>query len=104
MVSDIRLKRDIVQIAALENGIKIYSFKYLWDEKVHVGVMAQDLLAHEAHKRAVVMMPSGFYAVDYAMLGLKMTTLQAWRESGIAAVLLGFPASRVVSLTRTSAH
>lgn len=62
--------------------------RYLWSESVHAGVMAQDLLAHSAYRYAVVLKPSGFYAVDYAMPGLKMTTLTAWRAQGRAAVLL----------------
>lgn len=86
--SDRRLKRDVTHIATLENGLKLYSFKYLWDDIVNVGVMAQDLLTHETRRDAVVLMSNGFYAVNYAALGLRMTTLEAWRESGPNAVLL----------------
>jgi len=42
--SDIRLKRDIEHLVTLENGIKVYAFKYLWEDTIRVGVMAQDLL------------------------------------------------------------
>jgi hypothetical protein len=86
--SDMRLKQDIEHIATLENGLKLYSFKYLWDDTDRVGVLAQDLLANPAHKHAVVSMSNGFYAVNYAALGLRMSTLDAWRESGPTAVLL----------------
>ena len=44
-VSDARLKRDIDQVATRDDGLPIYSFRYLWDDEVYVGVMAQDLLA-----------------------------------------------------------
>ena len=91
-----RLKRNVAYLATLDSGIRIYAFRYLWSETLHVGVMAQDLLAHRAYRHAVVLKPSGFYAVDYAMLGLKMTTLTAWRAQGQAAVLLR-PASAKAS-------
>ena len=94
--SDVRLKRNVRHIATLENGIKLYTFKYFWDDEMHVGVLAQDLLANPAHKHAVVLMSNGFYAVNYAALGLRMTTLKAWRRSGLTAVLLR-PASNKLS-------
>jgi len=87
-ISDRRLKRDIVPIATLESGIRFYGFRYLWDETPRVGVMAQDLLANEATRDAVVATESGYYGVDYAKLGLRMTTLEAWRREGLAAISL----------------
>jgi len=84
--SDMRLKRDIQYLATLENGIKVYSFKYLWETRVWVGVMAQDLLKDPAYAYAVVRGANGFYAVDYGALGLKMTTLVEWQKSGLASV------------------
>ncbi len=84
--SDIRLKHDIRQLATLETGIKVYSFKYLWKDTEYVGVMAQDLLRDPVFKQAVLLMPNGFYAVNYTMLGLKMTTLAEWKKHGAATV------------------
>lgn len=84
--SDIRLKRDIQLLTTLADGMKIYSFKYLWSDVTHVGVMAQDLLENPAWRDAVVTKANGFYAVNYAMLGLKMVTLEEWNKKGIAAV------------------
>ena len=69
------LKRSIHLLASLHSGIKIYAFKYLWSDVVYVGVMAQDLLKNPTWKDAVITKDNGFYAVNYAMLGLKMTTL-----------------------------
>lgn len=77
--SDMRLKKDIVYLATLENGIRLYSFRYIRDDAtVHVGVMAQDLLGQEAYRDAVIMMKTGFYAVNYEKLGLRMVTLNEW--------------------------
>jgi Chaperone of endosialidase len=88
LVSDRRLKRDITLVATLASGMKIYSFRYLWSDEMHVGVMAQDLLANPAWRRAVVTQASGFYAVNYGALGLRMTSIDDWRRNGVAAVLL----------------
>lgn len=84
--SDIRLKRDIHLLATLDDGMKIYSFRYLWSDTTYVGVMAQGLLENPAWRDAVVSHANGFYAVNYAMLGLRMATLDEWNKTGIAAV------------------
>ena len=84
--SDRRLKRSIRLLAKLHNGIKIYSFKYLWSDVVYVGVMAQDLLKNPTWKDAVITKANGFYAVNYVMLGLKMTTFAQWKKDGLASI------------------
>lgn len=84
--SDARLKRDVHHISTLENGIRLYSFRYLSDETRYVGVMAQDLVAEPAFRHAVKTMPNGYFGVDYGALGLKMTTLENWRDLGASAV------------------
>jgi hypothetical protein len=80
-LSDKRLKTDIVYLATLDNGLRLYAFKYLWSNQVYVGVMAQDLLRDPAHSDKVVLIPGNYYAVDYDALGLKMITLDEWRRS-----------------------
>jgi len=85
-LSDRRLKRDIKLLATLASGMKIYSFRYNWSDEVHVGVMAQDLLTNRAWRKAAIMQPNGFYAVDYTALGLKMCSLDAWKKHGLAAI------------------
>ena len=85
-ISDRRLKRSVRLLARLHNGMKVYAFKYLWSDVVYVGVMAQDLLKNPTWKDAVVTKANGFYAVNYAMLGLKMTTLAQWKKDGIASI------------------
>jgi hypothetical protein len=84
--SDKRLKRSIHQLATLKNGMKVYKFKYLWSDVVYVGLMAQDLLKNPTWKEAVVTKANGFYAVNYGMLGLKMTTLAQWKKDGLASI------------------
>ena len=79
--SDKRLKHDINYLGKLENGIKLYSFKYLWSDDVFVGVMAQDLLQDVNYQAAVVLMDNNYYAVNYKSLGLKMITLDQWLDS-----------------------
>jgi hypothetical protein len=79
--SDRRLKREIGYLTTLENGINLYSFKYLWSNEIYIGVMAQDLLLNSAHRKAVVRARGNYYAVDYQSLGLKMITLDEWHQS-----------------------
>ena len=50
--------------------------------------MAQDLLLDPIHKQAVELKPNGFYAVNYTILGLRMTTLSDWNSRGMASVRL----------------
>lgn len=63
--SDRRLKRDIVRIGQLDNGLPIYSFRYRDSDDFHIGLMSDDV--REARPEAVHVMPSGFDAVDYVM-------------------------------------
>jgi hypothetical protein len=79
--SDRRLKKDIVYLATLDTGIKVYSFKYLRGEDTHVGVMAQDLLQSPEYKDAVVLGADGYYRVNYRALGLRMISLTEWNQS-----------------------
>ncbi len=85
--SDRRLKRDIALLATMANGMKLYAFRYNWSDTIYVGLMAQDLLVNRDWRGAVVRQPSGYYAVNYAMLGLRMTTLDDWKRNGLGAVL-----------------
>ena len=77
--SDIRLKRDLYEVGATPDGLKLYSFRYNWSEDTFVGVMAQEVL--EVKPEAVITREDGFYAVDYDALGLKMISLDKWRET-----------------------
>jgi len=66
--SDIRLKRDIERIGTTADGFGLYSFRYLWSEELHTGVMAQEVM--RSRPDAVVLGDHGFYRVDYGKLGL----------------------------------
>jgi len=85
--SDIRLKRDIVLLGQTEQGIKLYSFKYLWSDQVYVGVMAQDLLENPKWQDAVITNPTGYYSVNYSKLGLEMVTLEQYQQVSTVALL-----------------
>lgn len=61
MLSDRRLKKNIVPL-----GRGWYAFSYLWDDALHFGVMAQEVLL--TNPEAVIMHPSGYLMVDYARL------------------------------------
>jgi hypothetical protein len=69
--SDIRLKTGIEQVGVAANGLPLYNFRYLGDQATYCGVMAQDVL--ERFPEAVSVMPNGYLAVRYGMLGLEMT-------------------------------
>lgn len=74
-MSDVRVKRDIVALARLDNGIGLYRYRYVWSDQLYVGVMAQEVA--KVMPAAVVRGPDGYLRVDYARLG---TRLQIWKE------------------------
>lgn len=64
--SDRRLKRDIRDFGIkLANGIKLYTYRYLWDDVPRVGVMADEVLKVRPSAVRVV---GGYMAVDYGAL------------------------------------
>lgn len=63
MMSDERLKTDVRRVGELPNGIGIYVFRYLWEEKLQFGCIAQDVM--KIMPEAVAKMPTGYYAVNY---------------------------------------
>ena len=89
ILSDRRLKRDIRPIATLQNGLQLYSYRYVWDNVFYVGVMAQDLLKQANFKHAVHMTSEGIYVVDYKKLGLKGSPLlKDWRADMMEATFI----------------
>jgi Chaperone of endosialidase len=76
LVSDIRLKRDIVRVAELDNGLGLYRYRYLWSDTVYVGVMAQEVA--ETYPESVVRGSDGYLRVNYQSLGLRLQTLAEW--------------------------
>ena len=70
----------------MPGGIKIYSFRFIWEDKVRVGVIAQDLLERAETKTAVLTLANGLLGVDYTVLGLRMATLEQWQQHGASAM------------------
>ncbi len=70
--SDIRLKQNINYITTLPNGINVYDYNYIWSNKKHRGVMAQELikLYPEAVKKNF-----GLYSVDYSKIYINFEDL-----------------------------
>jgi outer membrane immunogenic protein len=85
-VSDIRLKRDIVLVGRRDDGLGLYSYRYLWSDTVYVGVMAQEVALR--HPDAVVRGALDDYLrVDYGRLGLNLMTLSDWNAKSKADAL-----------------
>jgi outer membrane immunogenic protein len=75
--SDSRLKRDIVLIGRLDDGLGLYRYRYVWSDTVFVGVMAQEVAL--IHPEAVVRAATDDYLrVDYSRLGLRLMTWPQW--------------------------
>jgi polysaccharide export outer membrane protein len=82
LASDIRLKRDIVPVAQLSNGLRLYRYRYIWSPTLYVGVMAQEVRA--VVPAAVTRGPDGYLRVDYRRLGLRLQTWEAWTASKLS--------------------
>lgn len=68
--SDARLKTDLQVVGLTRHGLPLYRYRYIGDQAVFEGVLAQDVLRRAPE--AVVPLAGGFMAVDYGMLGLEM--------------------------------
>jgi len=82
--SDIRLKRDIVRVGELDNGLALYRFRYHTSDAVYVGVMAQEAL--RVVPEAVVAGSDGYLRVDYARLGIRMMRWEEWIAGPLGTV------------------
>ena len=76
LASDIRLKRDIVPVGHLANGLRLYRYRYVWSPTLYVGVIAQEV--REVVPAAVVRGRDGYLRVDYRQLGLRLQTWDEW--------------------------
>ena len=76
IVSDVALKRNIVEIGRSSAGHALYSYRYLWSDTIYVGVMAQDVA--KTDPGAVSRGEDGYLRVDYGRLGLRLQTLEQW--------------------------
>ena len=72
MMSDRRVKENIIKIGKLDNGLNLYSFEYKpeWKEEAghgkFVGVMADE--AETIMPEAVIIRPDGYKTVDYGVI------------------------------------
>jgi outer membrane immunogenic protein len=81
--SDRRLKRDVVLIARLDDGLGLYRYRYLWSDTIYVGVMAQEVAL--IHPDAIVRSGLDDYLrVDYSRIGLKPMTLSEWDARSVS--------------------
>ncbi|HET8972317.1 MAG TPA: tail fiber domain-containing protein [Pseudolabrys sp.] len=85
MASDSRLKRDIVALERLPNGLQLYRYRYVWSPTVYVGVIAQEV--KEVAPAAVIRGGDGYLRVDYRQLGLRMQTWDEWIASHPQSVM-----------------
>jgi len=86
--SDRRLKHEIAPAGRLANGLALYTYAYLGDERRFTGVMAQDLVADPRFASAVITDEDGLMRVDYAQLGLIPPDSAAMAAAGERAVSL----------------
>jgi len=80
--SDERLKRDITLIARLSNGLGVYRYRYLWSDRVYIGVMAQEML--KIMPRAVHR-TGAWLAVNYAAIWADEVLQAELRERDLLA-------------------
>lgn len=64
--SDIRAKRDVRKLSTLEDGLGVYSYRYLWDDTPRIGVMAQEVAA--IRPWALGPIQDGYMTVNYGAL------------------------------------
>ena len=78
--SDVAVKHDITLLGRFANGMGFYRFAYNGDQKLYVGVMAQD--AMKVMPQVVSRDGEGYLRVDYDKMGLPFQTYEHWLESG----------------------
>jgi hypothetical protein len=80
VLSDARVKRNLVRIGRLESGLSLYRFTYFGGTRQFVGVLAQDV--EEVMPAAVETGADGLLRVDYQQLGFRMMTWEEWVDVG----------------------
>ena len=66
--SDRRLKTDIQAVGVLDDGLKVYSYRYKSGGPVHIGVMADEVAVLRPQAYIKGGAGDGFDAVDYSKL------------------------------------
>tara|TARA_R100001443_G_scaffold1457_2_gene5423 strand:- start:273 stop:845 length:573 start_codon:yes stop_codon:yes gene_type:complete len=70
ILSDKRLKENIIKINYSKSGIPIYHFNYKGDDKTWSGTMAQDLI--DMGREDAIGMKNGYYIVNYNLIDVNM--------------------------------
>jgi hypothetical protein len=74
--SSVTVKRNISLLKKLDNGLNLYRFRYLWNDTVYVGLMAEEV--ESLYPDAVVKGPEGYLGVIYESLGMQLMTWDDW--------------------------
>jgi hypothetical protein len=82
IISDHRLKTHVNRVGGTAEGLNLYSFRYIGEDREFRGVMAQELLADERNRGAVEAGADGYYRVDYARLGLASLATDEMHAAG----------------------
>jgi hypothetical protein len=80
--SDHRLKTHVKHAGETAEGLNLYSFRYIGEDREFRGVMAQELLADERNRVAVELGADGYYRVHYDRLGLAGLATDEMRVAG----------------------
>ena len=65
MFSDARVKKNIVPVGRLDNGLTVYLFNYIGEEIPQIGLIAQEVA--EYRPEAVMQDEYGLLHVNYAL-------------------------------------
>ncbi|MCV6593813.1 MAG: hypothetical protein OIF48_12730 [Silicimonas sp.] len=86
--SDPALKTDIQYLETLDNGLRLYAFRYHGQAEGFVGVLADELVEDPRFAHAVVPHPAGYLLVDYERLPVTLVNyaaMQAASDRALAA-------------------
>ena len=73
MISDIKVKENIIFKEKSKTGINIYEWNYVWDKQKYKGVLAQEIV--KSHPQAVIKDKYGYLNVCYDLLDVEMSVV-----------------------------
>ena len=76
------MKTHLKHAGETAEGLNLYSFRYIGEDREFRGVMAQELLADERNRVAVELGADGYYRVHYDRLGLAGLATDEMRAAG----------------------
>lgn len=90
VVSDLRVTSNMKPVGRLPNGLQIYSFQFAWEERVRVGLIAQELAERADTRDAVLTMSNGLLGIDYTRLKMRVATEAEWLAHGLDALQIDY--------------